>query len=148
MKITRFAAAFCGLAFFALPASGQTADEVAERMTMLFGDAQPFIEAFETIQAAVAEGDGPTLAEYFPYGTPIRVDGVEVVLESEYDLYQRYDELITPAIAEAVAAQAFETLFVNADGVMLGDGEMWLSGICSDDSCTEFEVKIIALNSP
>lgn len=146
--ITRFAAALCGLACFALPAMAQTADEVAERMTMLFGDAQPFIEAFETIQAAVAEGDGPTLAEYIPYGTPIRVDGAEVVLESEYDLYERYDELITPAIAEAVAAQSFDTLFVNADGVMFGNGEMWLSGICSDESCESFEVKIIALNSP
>lgn len=146
--ITRFAAALCGLALLVLPVSAQTADEVKERMATLFGDAQPFVQAFEDIQTAILYIDAPLLAEYFPYGEPIRVNGEEVVLESEHDLYARYDELITPTIMNVVAAQTFETLFVNADGVMFGDGEMWISGICSDDSCAEFEVKIIALNSP
>lgn len=148
MIITRFAAALAGLAFLALPAVGQTADAVVERLTTLFGDAQPFVEAFENIQTAVLYLDMPLLAEYFPLGEPIMVNGKEVVVESESDLFQRYNELITPAIFEVVASQSFETLFVNADGVMFGDGAMWLSSICLDEACEETEVKIIALNEP
>ena len=148
MIITRFAAALAGLGFLALPAVGQTTDAVVERLTTLFGDAQPFVEAFEDIQTAVLYLDMPLLAEYFPLGEPLMVNGEAVVLESEYDLYQRYDELITPAIAEVVASQPFETLFANADGVMFGDGAMWLSSVCLDEACAETEVKIIALNEP
>jgi hypothetical protein len=143
---------WCAAAALALglaaPAQAQDASEVIERLTLLFGDAEPFVTAYEVITEAVATGDGEALADYFPYGETLMVNGEAVELESEFDLYQRYDELITAAIAEVVASQSFETLFVNADGVMFGDGAMWLSSICLDDACAETEVKIIALNEP
>ncbi len=133
---------------FAMPAAAQDPSDVMERISLLFGDAEPFVTAYEVITEAVATGDGEALADYFPYGETLMVNGEAVVLESESDLYQRYDELITPAIAEVVASQSFETLFANADGVMFGDGAMWLSSVCLDEACAEIEVKIIALNEP
>lgn len=136
------------LSLAALPAQAQDASEVMGRISSLFGDPEPFVAAYEAITDAVATGDGESLAEYFPYGEPIMVNGEPVMLESEHDLYAQYDQLITPAIAEVVANQPFETLFANSDGVMFGDGAMWITSVCVDEACEETEVKIIALNEP
>ncbi len=53
---------------------------------------------------------------------------------------------ITPAVAAALDRQTFATLFANAEGVMVGDGEIWFSGICADATCSAVRVRIIALN--
>ena len=34
-----------------------------------------------------------------------------------------------------------------ADGVMFGNGEVWLNGICKDDACADFDVKIVTIQS-
>ena len=41
----------------------------------------------------------------------------------------------------AVERQTYATLFANADGVMIGDGELWFSGTCADAACAEASVR-------
>lgn len=140
-------AAALALVLVATPVAAQTRDDVVAALQANFGNPEIFDEAFAVIQAAIAEDDVASLAEYIPFGTPLNVNGEEVVLADEAELAARYDELITPEIKDVVAAQTFETLFVNADGVMLGNGEVWLNGICIDDACTDFTVKIVTLQN-
>lgn len=142
---TWLAATAVALTLAVAPVQAQTRDDVIAALNANFGDAEAFVTAFDAIQAAVAAGDGEALAEYMPYGQPLMVNGEEVILDSEHDFYARYDELITPAIAEVIEKQTFETLFVNAEGVMFGDGQVWMTGVCEDDSCAAFDVKIITL---
>ena len=47
----------------------------------------------------------------------------------------------------AVTGQTYENLFVNAEGVMFGNGQVWMGGVCTDDACSDFEVRIIAIQS-
>ena len=67
---------------------------------------------------------------------------------SKDEFARRYDELFTPAVVAAVEQQTYATLFANAEGVMIGNGEVWFSGICADATCSDASVKIIAVNQP
>ena len=48
-------------------------------------------------------------------------------------------------MVKAVSAQDFGKVFVNQQGVMIGDGQVWLSGQCLDAACTRTEVKVITI---
>lgn len=136
------------LAALVAPAAiAQTAADTDAATDAVLGDHQKYRDAFDAIQAAVTAGDGPVLAEYIPYGTPTFIHGGERVFESEADFTDAYGEIFTPEIVDAVAAQTWETLFVNAEGLMFGAGEVWLNGICVDEACSDFDVRIVAIQT-
>ena len=144
----RFALVLAVMAGLASSASlAQTAADTDAAIDTVLGDHQQYREAFDAIQAAVAAGDAAALAAYIPYGTPIFVHGGEEVFESEQEFIDGYDEIFTPEIIDTVTAQTWDTLFVNADGVMFGAGEVWLNGICVDETCSGFDVRIVAIQT-
>lgn len=144
-RVALVLAAVAGLA--ATTALAQSAADTDAAIDAVLGDHVKFHEAFEAIQVAVADGDVETVAEYIPYGTPIDIHGNEKVFDSEQAFIEDYDEIFMPEIVATVAAQTWETLFVNAEGVMFGAGEVWLNGICVDDTCSEFDVRIVTIQS-
>jgi hypothetical protein len=54
---------------------------------------------------------------------------------------------MTNEIVEAVTNQAYEDLSVSDEGVMFGDGQVWINGVCYDDACSGFDVKIVTIQS-
>jgi hypothetical protein len=52
---------------------------------------------------------------------------------------------MTPPIAEAIKRQKYSQLMVNYKGVMFGNGEAWVNGICKDDACKDVDVRVVAL---
>ena len=58
-----------------------------------------------------------------------------------------YEAIVTPEIAQAVADQSFNELFVSSEGAMFGDGQVWMTEVCLDDACSNSEVKIITIQS-
>jgi hypothetical protein len=58
----------------------------------------------------------------------------------------QYSAIFGKAVIDAIAAQQFETLFVNARGVMIGNGEIWIAGVCRDNRCRNQSLRIIAVN--
>jgi len=144
----RQALILAALAALSMPtALAQTAADTDATIDGVLGDHQKYRDAFDAIRAAVAAGDAPTLAEFIPYGTPIFIHGGERVFDSEADFTASYEEIFTPEIVDTVAAQTWETLFVNAEGLMFGAGEVWLNGICVDEACSDFDVRIVAVQT-
>lgn len=138
-------AALAGLAAPAVLA--QSAADTDAAIDTVLGDHQQYRDAFDAIQTAVAAGDASAVAEYIPYGTPIFIHGGEQVFDSPAQFTEAYDEIFTPEIVAAVSAQTWETLFVNAQGVMFGAGEVWLNGICADETCSAFDVRIVTVQT-
>jgi hypothetical protein len=140
-------AALCLL--FATPAAlAQTADEVSGRINMLFGDAQYFEMAFVAIQGAVTDGDAEYLASWVAY--PITINpgtDEEWTVETPEDFVASYGDIMTDEIYQAVTGQAYENLFVNDQGVMFGNGQLWMTAICQDDTCAGFDVKIVTIQT-
>ena len=58
-----------------------------------------------------------------------------------------YEAIVTPEIAQAVENQSFNELFINSEGAMFGDGQVWMTEVCLDDACSNSEVKIITIQS-
>ena len=58
----------------------------------------------------------------------------------------QYSAIFDKTVIDAIAAQRFEALFVNARGVMIGDGEVWIAGVCRDNGCRSQSLRIIAVN--
>lgn len=140
-------AVFVILALAAVPAAAQTADEVNASMDNVLGNHTPFEEAFAAIQAAVAEDDAEAVAEWVAYPFNVTIDGEDYSLEGPEGFVGHYDGIVTEEVKAAVVEQKYEELFVNAEGVMFGNGQMWLNGICRDDACAEFEVRIITIQN-
>lgn len=131
----------------AAPALAQTTEGVDQRIDDVLGNHVPYEEAYVDIQAGVEANDADALSAYIQYGVPFYLNGTAVTLKDADEFKARFAEFFNDAVKDAVLAQTYETLFVNADGVMFGIGQLWLNGICRDTACTTFDVKISAFNN-
>lgn len=103
---------------------------------------RPVIEAF---QAAVSAGDAAAVAAlvHFPIG--VEIDGKRVVLHDAKSFVARYDAFMTADIKQAIVGTRYADLFVNYKGVMFGEGQAWINGICQDNACPVYDVRVVTL---
>lgn len=118
---------------------------VNEAIDRVLGDHAAYQSAFTQLQRAVAEHDAASVAALVDYPFTATLDGKRSTLKDAAAFTAQYDRIVTPAIADAIAKQEYAALMVNAKGVMLGSGEVWLSGVCRDPACAAPEVKVIAI---
>jgi hypothetical protein len=144
MIAVRLAALILVLA--ATPVAAQSVDEVNERLDTLYGSHESLEAAFEVLQEAVAAGDAETVASLVWYPFDVTIDGEDYRLPDDAAFVERYEEIFTRALAETVTAQSYADLFVNDEGVMVGDGELWLSSSCLDSQCERSVWLISAIN--
>ena len=131
----------------ATPVLAQTADDVNAQIDTVLGDHAIYQTAVEAIQKALTDHSVDGIAGYIPFGEPIKVNGEDVVIADEDDLTARFDELFNDKVVTAVTGQDYGALFVNQDGIMFGDGELWITGVCLDDTCADVFVNISAINN-
>ncbi|HGM6771450.1 hypothetical protein U4I66_14195 [Stenotrophomonas maltophilia] len=125
----------------AAPASEQTEDARA-RIETLLGDAAQYEKVFTAFRTAVVGGDRAAVVEEIRF--PLNISGGKTIA-GPGEFQRSYEKIITPAVVKAVSAQDFGKVFVNQQGVMIGDGQVWLSGQCLDAACTRTEVKVITI---
>jgi hypothetical protein len=126
-------------------ALAQTVEETNARLDQVFGEHESFGEVFDILHAAVEAGDAETVASLAKYPLRVATNGEEYEIDSEATFVANYATIITPAIAETILSQDFALLFVNQDGVMYGDGEVWLSPICIDEACERYRWLIVTV---
>lgn len=123
------------------PVSAQTAADTNAALDGAFGTHEPYHRFFETLQKAVGAGDKAAVAALVSYPFQARVNDKAIKLRDAAHFVADYDKIVTPKVKQAVANQKYETLFANWQGVMIGDGEVWFSGIGGND-----KIKITAIN--
>lgn len=126
-------------------ASGAGADETRARIERLLGDAGQYERVFTQLQQGVASGDHAAVSKLMRY--PLRVDvaGGKREVADAAAFQREYDRIVTAPVARAIAAQSFATVFVNQQGVMIGNGQVWLNGECLDQACSQTDVKVTTL---
>ncbi|HGM6416492.1 TPA: hypothetical protein ACKP8A_002470 [Stenotrophomonas maltophilia] len=126
----------------AAPAAEAPAEDARARIETLLGDAAQFEKVFNAFKAAVVGGDRAAVVEEVRF--PLNVgSGKKITGPGEFQ--RNYEKIITPAVVKAVTEQDFGKVFVNQQGVMIGDGQVWLNGQCLDQACTKTEVKVITI---
>lgn len=145
LKRTRVAALVIGLAG-STAAWAQSAEEMDQTLDALYGAHAPYHGFFEALQQAVAADDKQAVAAMVDYPFQARIDGKAVTISDAAHFAEDYDKVFTARVKEAVANQTYPALFANWQGVMIGDGEVWFGGVCSDAACEQQTVRIIAVN--
>jgi len=75
------------------------------------------------------------------YPFQARIGGKAVKIRDAAHFVSDYDKIVTAKVKQAVAQQTYAGLFANWQGVSIGDGEIWFSGVGKDN-----KVKITAIN--
>lgn len=138
-----------GLAFAlsAFPAVAQTDADTDAAVDTTLGDHTAYRTAFDAIHKAVIDGDKAGFAAWVSYPIGVTADGEEMKLSDAAQFEEHYDNILTDEIKDAITAQKWQDVFVNYQGIMYGNGQVWLTGICKDDKCGAFDVRIVTIQS-
>ena len=125
----------------AAPTSAGTSD-VRQRIDQVLGDSAQYEAVFNAFQKAVNGGDRAAVVEEVRF--PLNIaSGAKITGPGEFQ--RNYERILTPAVRKAIAAQKFDDVMVNQQGVMIGDGQVWLNGTCLDQACSRTEVKVVTI---
>lgn len=133
-----------------IPGAVMAQEEVRQRFDMLFGEHAIYEDFFYEFKETILSGDPDRLSRMNAYPLDVYSGGEHIVLNNEEEFIQQYSAIITPSLVLAVREQSFDGLFSNYQGVMIGHGQIWFSGICigtiPGDECDDVEVKIVTYN--
>lgn len=148
MRLIQVALALAALALPVAPAFAQSEEEVMERIETIHGDSVGFGEAFGTLQDGFLFGDlAVTMANLAFYPLTIDANGELYDILEPQDLIDNFSDLVTSDTQDALASQDFADLIVTSDGVGFGDGVLWMTNVCLDDSCAETAWGISRINN-
>jgi len=88
-------------------------------------DYAAFKKQFLAFQDAVARDDREQAATFALYPIRVNVGKVAVNVADAEAFVKQYDRILTEDVRKALAAQDVNTLFVNSEGIMVGNGEIW-----------------------
>ncbi len=109
------------------------------------GEHAQYESLITTFQSAVAGSDKAGVAALVAYPFTAHIDGKAVAIANADAFVAHYDAIVTPAIARAITTQRYSELFVNYQGVMFGNGEAWINGICKDTACKDARARVVAI---
>lgn len=129
------------LAFLLIPAlitAGQTG-----KYSVAGIDDDAAVERFlHDLQEAVSKNERAKVASMIAYPIKVHVGRHRAVVRNKSDLLRKYDLVFNQKVKEALKKQQAYDLFVNWQGVMVGDGEIWFNQMVRGRS-----IKIIAINN-
>ena len=131
----------------AAPASAIADDPSAVNQAIdeVLGDHVRYEAVIRQLQQAVAANDAAAVAALVDDPLATVRDGQSLKIADAEAFVRDYDRIMTPPIAEAIKRQRYSELMVNYKGVMFGNGEAWVNGICRDDACKNVDVRVVAL---
>jgi hypothetical protein len=130
------------------PAFAQTAADTDKSIdTVLGGPHTVYATAIADIQRALKSHDVQGIAGYLNFGDTIKVNGKDETIADLDDLTAKFDTLFNAKVVSAVTGSKYESLLVNDQGIMFGNGELWITGTCDDNPCQLPFINIVAINN-
>jgi hypothetical protein len=128
-----------------------SADEpIEQRLDALFGEHERYLAFFQELKDAVIRDDRKKVAALVHYPLNVFAGRRRMVIRSPAELLKRYHEVFNENVVRAIKTQEPATLFANWQGVMVGDGQIWFSGVCAGKDgnapCADKTIKVITVN--
>jgi hypothetical protein len=125
------------------PTTAPASAAVDQSITANIGDPTKFRAVMTALQQATQKHDAPAVAALVSYPIDINPHTKQVLHILTPDAFiAQFDRIVTPHIAEVIEKQKYKDLFVNYQGAMFGSGEVWIAGICKDNTCKQTDIKI------
>ncbi len=123
-------------------AGAQNTQNIDQSIDTILGNHAKVHQIFTNLQQAVAKHDATAVAALVHYPIKVKLHGKPTSLRDPQAFIKNYDRIITPDISAVIQNQKYEDLFVNYQGVMFGNGEIWITGFCTDNACKHSDIKI------
>ncbi|RSL15511.1 hypothetical protein EDE15_1001 [Edaphobacter aggregans] len=120
---------------------------VDQSIDTLLGDHTKVRQLVTDLQQAVAKHDAVAVAALVHYPIRVKLHGKPTYLNNAKAFVKNYDHIITPDIVAVIQNQKYEDLFVNYQGAMFGEGEVWITGFCIDNACKPPDIKVGTIQS-
>jgi alpha-beta hydrolase superfamily lysophospholipase len=114
---------------------------------MLVGDHVKVQGLLTDLQQSVASHNAARVAALVHYPIKVNPGKRPFIVKSPKAFIADYDRIITLDISEAILKQKYDALFVNSQGAMLGEGEVWITSFCLDKGCAKSDIKIGTIQS-
>lgn len=102
------------------------------------------VESFAaTVRKQILDKDWESLSENVSY--PITVNGNTFRNKSEFASAD-WDNIMTPEFYKDIEGESCENLFCNSDGIMLGNGSVWIAELLNGTAESN-GLKVIAINT-
>lgn len=131
------------------PTTGESSGDadVDQQIQSLLGDSKPYREVFDQLQRGVNADDRKAVAVLVDYPLTIYKNRkAQKTVHNAKELVAAWDSIMTAEVKKVVQDQKYAELFVNQYGAMLGSGQVWINGICQDNTCTKTIVRISVIN--
>ncbi|CAJ0818188.1 hypothetical protein LMG19087_03348 [Ralstonia wenshanensis] len=131
------------LAFPSPAAENEFRSALSEQAGLNLEEARMF---FDCLKIATMHDDGDTLSQLIRY--PLRTGSSkrEIIIRTPAAFKKAYPVIFDAKVKHAIETQRFEDLFVSYRGLMVGNGEVWISGIV-DPISGKTIIKVIAINN-
>lgn len=116
------------------PAAAKAMDARVERV---LGEASAYRAMVASLKQAVAAQDAAAVAALVHYPLEARIGGERVEVNDAAQFQAQYAQLMAPEIVRAIQTQDYDRALVNQQGIMLGDGQVWISGVCAKEDCSD-----------
>jgi hypothetical protein len=88
-----------------------------------------FEKSFNIIKSLVKNNEKSKVASYVSYPLNVNKKDKKIKIKSKEDFIKSYNTIITEDVKKALLNQDVTKTFVNYQGVMVGDGEVWFTHI-------------------
>ena len=131
------------LSFPSQTAENEFRKTLDEQAGLDLGEARLF---FDCLKIATKRDDRHALSRLIRY--PLRVNTAKGanIIRTPAAFMKAYPMIFNPRVKAAIDAQRFEDVFVSYRGIMIGNGEVWISGI-SERGRSKPTIKIISINN-
>ncbi|MET0289580.1 MAG: hypothetical protein ABW178_08130 [Pseudoxanthomonas sp.] len=119
------------------PVDAPARQEMDARVERVLGDAAGYRSMVATLKQAVAARDAVAVAALVHYPLEARIAGKRVEVNDAAQFQAQYAQLMVPEIVRAIERQDYDQAMVNQQGIMLGDGQVWISGVCATEDCSD-----------
>jgi hypothetical protein len=100
---------------------------------------------YQKLQSAVASNQVDVLVGMITIPLRVHTAGKKMQTYNAKKFRQNYARIFTPHVKAALQQQSFEQLFVNYQGLMVGAGELWISGVI--DASGQTRICLVTVNN-
>jgi hypothetical protein len=87
--------------------------------------ARDFIDRLRT---AARQGDQQMLIDMIQYPIKVHHESGSREYRTREELMANFSHVFTPTVLGVIGEAQYETLFINSEGAMIGNGEVWFDG--------------------
>lgn len=102
-----------------------TLSDLAQNRYSVAGiDPDKFKKMFDTVKKLTKEDHRVELSEYIIYPLRVNKEKDELLIKSKKEFIYKYDDIFTDNVKQALIDQDLKDVFINYQGVMVGNGEV------------------------